>query len=245
MMSILGSALTLGQICLFQDFPRDPVVKKPPTNAGDMGSIPGLGRSHKVQRSDPIIKTAEPTLQSPRAATTEPACCNDRSPCTQSLCFATREATTRGSPCTTGEAYPFLHNWRKPSSSNEDPVQPRHKSNIFFFKKEMSLQLSWHTAKTYIFGVLYHLHHYLESSLPSSCQQTHRCSFLNLLQPLLPLMEGGLEFRICQCINVKAITSPTRCQPLSQDLLDRKFYTKCLLGILKEVAFPTTLQEAQ
>ena len=27
---------------------------------------------------------------------------------------------------------PAHHNWRKPSSSNEDPVQPRHKSNIFF-----------------------------------------------------------------------------------------------------------------
>ena len=58
-------------------------------------------------------------------------------------------------------------------------------------------------------------------------------------------MEGGLEFPICQCINVKAVTSPTKCQPLSQDLLDRKFYTKYLLRILKEVAFPTTLQEAQ
>ena len=59
-------------------------------------------------------------------------------------------------------------------------------------------------------------------------------------------MEGGLEFPICQCVNnVKAVTSPTRCQPLSQDLLDRKFYTKCLLRILKEVDFPITLQEAQ
>ena len=29
-----------------QDFPGGAVVKNPPTNAGDMGSSPGLGRSH-------------------------------------------------------------------------------------------------------------------------------------------------------------------------------------------------------
>ena len=28
------------------DFPGGPVVKNPSGNAGDMGSIPGLGRSH-------------------------------------------------------------------------------------------------------------------------------------------------------------------------------------------------------
>ena len=27
-------------------FPGDPVVKNSPANAGDMGSIPGAGRSH-------------------------------------------------------------------------------------------------------------------------------------------------------------------------------------------------------
>ena len=29
-----------------QDFPGGAVVKNPPANAGDMGSSPGLGRSH-------------------------------------------------------------------------------------------------------------------------------------------------------------------------------------------------------
>ena len=29
-----------------KDFPGGPVVKNPPANAGDMGSIPGLGESH-------------------------------------------------------------------------------------------------------------------------------------------------------------------------------------------------------
>ena len=31
---------------IFRDFPGGAVVKNPPANAGDMGSIPGLGRSH-------------------------------------------------------------------------------------------------------------------------------------------------------------------------------------------------------
>ena len=30
----------------FQDFPGGPVVKNPPANAGDTGSVPGLGGSH-------------------------------------------------------------------------------------------------------------------------------------------------------------------------------------------------------
>ena len=32
---------------LLQDFPGGAVVKNPPANAGDMGSSPGPGRSHK------------------------------------------------------------------------------------------------------------------------------------------------------------------------------------------------------
>ena len=34
-----------------QNFPGSPVVKNLPANAGDMGSIPGLGRSHVLQGS--------------------------------------------------------------------------------------------------------------------------------------------------------------------------------------------------
>ena len=34
--------------CL-SDFPGGSVVKNPPANAGDMGSSPGLGRSHMPQ----------------------------------------------------------------------------------------------------------------------------------------------------------------------------------------------------
>ena len=34
---------------LIRDFPGDAVVKNPPANAGDTGSIPGLGISHTPQ----------------------------------------------------------------------------------------------------------------------------------------------------------------------------------------------------
>ena len=30
----------------FEDFPGGPVLKNPPANVGDAGSIPGLGRFH-------------------------------------------------------------------------------------------------------------------------------------------------------------------------------------------------------
>ena len=39
----------------YQDFPGGAVVKNPPANAGDAGSIPGLGRSHM-----PCTTTTEP-----------------------------------------------------------------------------------------------------------------------------------------------------------------------------------------
>ena len=34
---------------LKRDFPGGTVVKNPPANAGDTGSIPGLGRSHMLR----------------------------------------------------------------------------------------------------------------------------------------------------------------------------------------------------
>ena len=38
----------VGQGYMERDFPRGPVVKNPPANAGDPGSIPGLGRFHML-----------------------------------------------------------------------------------------------------------------------------------------------------------------------------------------------------
>ena len=58
------------------DFPGGPVVKEPPANAGDVGSIPGLGRSHMLCGNE-----GRGPLLSPRSAA--------------------REAAARGSPRTT------------------------------------------------------------------------------------------------------------------------------------------------
>ena len=33
----------------YRDFPGGTVVKNPPANAGDMGSIPGPGRTHMLR----------------------------------------------------------------------------------------------------------------------------------------------------------------------------------------------------
>ena len=49
------------------------MVKNPPANAGDVGSIPGPGRSHMLWRTRPkSTAVAEPVLQSLGAAATEP-----------------------------------------------------------------------------------------------------------------------------------------------------------------------------
>ena len=82
------------------DFCGGPVVKNPPSNAGGMGLIPGMGRSHMEQGS----WAHSPQL---RACALEPS----RAPATEahalsSLCSVTREATTVGSPSTTVKSSP-------------------------------------------------------------------------------------------------------------------------------------------
>ena len=49
---------------LTRDFPCGPVVKNLPTNAGDMGSIPGWGTkiSHAMGQLSPCASTSEPTF---------------------------------------------------------------------------------------------------------------------------------------------------------------------------------------
>ena len=39
-------------VIINEDFPGGSMVKNPPTNAGDMGSIPGLGRSPGIGNSN-------------------------------------------------------------------------------------------------------------------------------------------------------------------------------------------------
>ena len=54
----------LNQELTVEDFPGSPGVKNLPANAGDTGSIPGLGGSHILRGN---------CLCTP---TTEPTCCN-------------------------------------------------------------------------------------------------------------------------------------------------------------------------
>ena len=65
-----------------KDFPGGPVIKNPPVNEGEMGSIPALGRSHMPQGKSATGQIMhhsywthmiawEPQLQSLWTATTE------------------------------------------------------------------------------------------------------------------------------------------------------------------------------
>ena len=52
---------------MFRDFPGGTVVKNPPANVGDMGSIPGPGRFHMLRSNWACV----PQLLSPCAAAAE------------------------------------------------------------------------------------------------------------------------------------------------------------------------------
>ena len=73
----------------FEGFPGGAVVENPPANAGDMGSSPGLGRSHMPQSN----WAREPQLRSLRV---------------WSLCSATREAAIVRGPRTAMKSGPRL-----------------------------------------------------------------------------------------------------------------------------------------
>ena len=62
-----------------RDFPGDPAVKNPPSNAGDLGLIPGrrIGIPHVLGQPSPSAAAREPTLG---WSYKEPACRNERSP---------------------------------------------------------------------------------------------------------------------------------------------------------------------
>ena len=50
----LGDIKGLGPVNKTKGFPGDSVVKSPPANGGDKGSIPGLGRSLGVGNGNPL-----------------------------------------------------------------------------------------------------------------------------------------------------------------------------------------------
>ena len=73
------------QKCRGQDFPGGPVVKYPPSNAGDAGLIPGWGTKipHAAGQLSTHATTTEPNslqLESPHAVTIEPTCSGARAP---------------------------------------------------------------------------------------------------------------------------------------------------------------------
>ena len=56
-------------------FPGGPVVKNPPANAGDTGSMPGSGKiPHASEQRSPCATTPEQGLQGSRMAITGPTC---------------------------------------------------------------------------------------------------------------------------------------------------------------------------
>ena len=55
-----------------EGFPFGSVVKNPPANAGDTGSVPGPGRPYMpLSNLSPCATTTEPALRSPGTPTTE------------------------------------------------------------------------------------------------------------------------------------------------------------------------------
>ena len=93
------------------------MVKNPPANAGDTGSVPNLGRFHMPRQLNPCSMIAEPVLSSSGATTAEaghqePLLCSKRSHGDEKQSPTTREqpplSAARGSPC-----------------SSEDPAQPK------------------------------------------------------------------------------------------------------------------------
>ena len=99
-------------------FPGGAVVKNPPANAGDTGSIPGPGRSHMPRsnwaRAPQLLslpsRTREPQLLKPSGL--EPMLRNKRSHRNEKPAHCNRVAPTR-------------RNQRKPARSNKDPMQPK------------------------------------------------------------------------------------------------------------------------
>ena len=86
-------------------FPGGPVVKNPPANVGDMGSIPDLGTKipYVAEQLSSCATTTEPKHPEP--------VCNKRSNCHEKLSHHNQRVA------------PAHCNWRKPTHSNKDLAQ--------------------------------------------------------------------------------------------------------------------------
>ena len=96
----------VSQILVSRDFPGGTVARNPPCNAGDYGSIPGLGKVHMLQSSyAPVPQLLRPHL--------EPVLPSKRSHCNEK-------------PEYHNEEEPLAHrNLRKPEHSNKDSAWPK------------------------------------------------------------------------------------------------------------------------
>ena len=99
-----------------QAFPGGSLVKNPPANAGDTGSVPGLGRSHMPQSNEasmPQLLSPGPgaqELQLLSPCVLEPVLCNKRSHQMRNLSTATRENPEQQQrPCTAKNKFFFLN----------------------------------------------------------------------------------------------------------------------------------------
>ena len=91
-------------------FPGGTVVENPPANAGDMGSSPGLGRSHMLRSN----RAREPQLLSLRV---------------WSLCSATREAAIVRGPRTVIKSGPHSPQLEKALAQKRRPNTAKNKIN--------------------------------------------------------------------------------------------------------------------
>ena len=110
-------------------FPGGTVYKNPPTDAGDMGSIPGPGRFH-MRHSDRAH-----AVQPVSYHLSDPMCCNYGSPHAPSLCSATREATIMRSPRTTAKSSPHSPQLEKSHAQHERSTQQQQKCPIKFLRE--------------------------------------------------------------------------------------------------------------
>ena len=101
------------------DYPGGPVVKNPPANAGDMGSIPGLGRPCMPwSKQARVPRPLKPMIL-------KPVLCNQRSH---------------------GNEKPVHHNWRKSVCHNKDPLQPNINLKIIIKLKSKTISKTKRTS---------------------------------------------------------------------------------------------------
>ena len=111
-----------------RDFPGGPVVKNLPSNAGDVGSIPGRGTKipHAVGQLSLCTTTTEPTRLNQRARvpqTTEPTRSGTRAPQLQSPCTLEPVCHNQREKTLTPQLERSLHATTKdPACLNDDPT---------------------------------------------------------------------------------------------------------------------------